>query len=126
MKHIMLVDDEMHVLRIMKLALEKHGYDISTYSNGQDALDALHKEQPDALITDIQMPRMTGEELCKQIEKVFPERNFLIFVLTSRTEVEHREWSASIPNLRFLEKPVSMRLLMLELDNYFTQQQNPE
>ena len=48
-----------------------------------------------------------------------PERQFLIFVLTSRTEVEHREWSRNIDNLLFLEKPVSIRNLVDQLDGYF-------
>ncbi|MBC8212994.1 MAG: response regulator [Gammaproteobacteria bacterium] len=121
MKKIMLVDDEMHVLRIMKLSLEKQGYDITTFNNGQVAFDALQQGWPDVLITDIQMPRMTGEELCKNIELKYPERSFLIIVLTSRTEIEHREWSAKINNLQFLEKPVSMRNLISKLADYFAQ-----
>jgi len=48
-----------------------------------------------------------------------PDRKFLIFVLTSRTEIEHREWSRDIDNLLFLEKPVSIRNLVEKLDGYF-------
>ena len=48
-----------------------------------------------------------------------PERQFLIFVLTSRTEIEHREWSREIDNLLFLEKPVSIRNPVEKLDGYF-------
>lgn len=118
----MLVDDEMHVLRILRLSLEKQGYQIETYNNGQNALDALKNGFPDVLITDIQMPRMTGEELCKNIRVEYPARNFLIVVLTSRTEIEHREWSASFDNLQFMEKPVSMRKLITKLEDYFKHQ----
>ena len=118
----MLVDDEMHVLRILRLSLEKQGYEIDTFNNGQDAFDALKQGMPDVLITDIQMPRMTGEELCKQIRIEYPNRSFLIVVLTSRTEMEHREWSSSFDNLNFLEKPISMRKLITFLDDYFTHQ----
>jgi len=122
MKKIMLVDDEMHVLRILRLSLEKQGYQVDTYSNGADALEALKLQQPDVLVTDIQMPRMTGEELCKSIRLEYPERAFLIVVLTSRTEIEHREWSASFDNLEFMEKPVSMRQLISRLEDYFQHQ----
>ena len=122
MKKIMLVDDEMHVLRMLRLSLEKQGYEIDTFNNGQDALDSLKQGMPDVLITDIQMPRMTGEELCKQIRIEYPNRSFLIVVLTSRTEMEHREWSSSFDNLHFLEKPVSMRKLITYLEDYFTHQ----
>ena len=122
MSKIMLVDDEVHVLRILKLTLERQGYDIETYNNGQEALNALGNGHPDVLVTDIQMPRMTGEELCNQIRAKYPERTFLIIVLTSRTEIEHREWSATFDNLQFLEKPVSMRNLVKLLDKHLTQQ----
>jgi CheY-like chemotaxis protein len=119
MKKIMLVDDEKHVLRIMRLSLERLGYHIETYNNGQDACNALQNGQPDVLITDIQIPLLNGQELCSNITSAYPERAFLIIVLTSRTEPEYREWSSKIANLQFLEKPVSMKRLIEMLDTYF-------
>ena len=117
--HIMLVDDEMHVLRILRMSLQKEGYEVHCYSNGQEALNAVRQREPDVLVTDIQMPRMTGEELCKAIAQEFPNRKFAIFVVTSRTEYEHREWSSKIDNLQFLEKPISMRNLISTLGDHF-------
>lgn len=119
MKKIVIADDEPHVLRVLKLSLEKEGYAVDTCGNGKEALALLEQEYPDILITDIQMPLMTGEELCRHIEEYMPERKFLIFVLTSRTEIEHREWSRNIRNLLFLEKPVSIRNLVEKLEGYF-------
>ena len=119
MKQILIADDEPHVLRVLKLSLEKEGYAVDVCANGKEAVALLKQEQPDILITDIQMPQMTGEELCRYVEQRFPDRKFLIFVLTSRTEIEHREWSRDINNLLFLEKPVSIRNLVEKLDGYF-------
>jgi CheY-like chemotaxis protein len=119
MKKILIADDEPHVLRVLKLSLEKEGYAVDTCANGKEALTLLEQRHPDILITDIQMPLMTGEELCMHIQQQMPDRNFLIFVLTSRTEIEHREWSREIHNLLFLEKPVSIRNLVEKLDGYF-------
>ncbi|GHA15193.1 response regulator [Oceanisphaera arctica] len=116
---ILLVDDEPHILRIMRLQLERQGYQISTCSNGEDAFNRLRESPPDVLITDIQMPRMTGEQLCKKIQAEVPNRRFLIVLLTSRTEIEHRTWSKDFQNLWFYEKPLSMRQLTSELDGYF-------
>jgi CheY-like chemotaxis protein len=121
MKKIIIADDEPHVLRVLKLSLEKEGYAVDTCANGKEALARLEQEYPDILITDIQMPKMTGEELCLHIERHMPDRNFLIFVLTSRTEIEHREWSREVHNLLFLEKPVSIRNLVEKLDGYFAE-----
>lgn len=121
MKTVTLVDDEPHVLRVLKMSLEKEGYAVKSFANGEDALNALRENHPDVLVTDIQMPRMTGEELCHHIQQEMPERKFLIFVLTSRTEIEHREWSRRIDNLQFLEKPVSIRNLLERLNRYFSE-----
>lgn len=120
MKKIIIADDEPHVLRVLKLSLEKEGYAVETCANGKEALTRLEQEHPDILITDIQMPLLTGEELCRHIEQHMPERKFLIFVLTSRTEIEHREWSRNLDNLLFLEKPVSIRSLLDKIEDHFT------
>jgi CheY-like chemotaxis protein len=121
MNKILIADDEPHVLRVLKLSLEKEGYAVETCANGKEALTRLEQEHPDILITDIQMPLMTGEELCRHIKQHMPERKFLIFVLTSRTEIEHREWSRDIHNLLFLEKPVSIRNLLEKIEGYFAE-----
>jgi two-component system alkaline phosphatase synthesis response regulator PhoP len=122
MKRILIADDEPRVLRVLKLSLERHGYIVDQALNGEIALDIIKQQTPDVLITDIQMPRLTGEALCKKLQAETPARNYLIFVLTSRTEIEHREWSRQIDNLQFLEKPVSIRKLITKLNQYFASQ----
>lgn len=118
MARVIIVDDEPVVLRVMRLALERAGYDVEACANGHDALEAVCNAAPDALITDIEMPRMTGEELCHEIHRLMPERRFPIFVSTSLTAIEHRSWSDAIPNLNFLEKPISARRLVALLDEH--------
>lgn len=120
MKRILLVEDEAHIVRVMKMALERAGFAVETASNGEEALKYLENGHPDVMITDIDMPRMTGRELCMRINADMPDRNFFIVVVTARTEIEHREWSQLIPNLGFLEKPVSVRKLVSRLEERFT------
>lgn len=112
MRRILIVDDQAMVLRVMKLGLEDAGYEVDTASNGSECLVKLCAAHPDFLVTDIDMPRMSGKELCQAIEEQFPERTFPIVVLTSRTELEHRDWTRAIDNLTFMEKPVSVRRLL--------------
>ncbi|MGI9261419.1 MAG: response regulator [Woeseiaceae bacterium] len=119
MHKILIVDDEPIVIRVIRLALAKEGYEVDTAPNGKVALEKIQASAPDALITDIEMPIMTGEELCKELHSSMPEREFPIFVATSLTALEHRFWSKSIPNLSFLEKPISARKLVAELSTYF-------
>lgn len=112
MKLVLLVDDHPPVIRVMKLGIEEAGYSVDSVSNGSECLVKLCNGHPDFLVTDIDMPRMSGKELCMAIEEQFPERKFPIVVLTSRTELEHRDWTRGIANLTFMEKPVSVRRLV--------------
>ncbi len=111
-KRIMIIDDHLPVIRVLKLGIEGAGYSVDTASNGSECLVMLCDRHPDFLVTDIDMPRMSGDELCKAIVKQFPDRKFPIVVLTSRTELEHRDWTRDIDNLTFMEKPVSVRRLL--------------
>jgi len=119
MKRILIVDDEPHITRVLKLYLERAGYAVDTAQNGQMALAEILKNEPDALMTDIQMPLMTGRQLCLALEEQLPHRSFPIFVMTSMTDREHREWTQKINNLEFLEKPLSMRAMTRALDKHF-------
>lgn len=121
MKRILIVEDEPHIIRILRLALERNSYQVSAAMNGKEGLASIQETEPDILITDIDMPVMSGDQLCKHIEAEMPDRKFLIIVLTSRAEVEHRQWSEEIPNLVFLEKPISIRRLVNQLDDYFAE-----
>jgi DNA-binding response OmpR family regulator len=118
-KRILIVDDEPCITRVLKMHLERAGYAVQTSLNGQAALAEILKSAPDALMTDIQMPLMTGKQLCLALEEQLPRRTFPIFVMTSMTNREHREWTQKINNLEFLEKPLSMRTMTRVLDKHF-------
>lgn len=115
MKRILIVDDHAPVIRVLKLGIEEAGYEVDTAANGSECLVKMCQQLPDFLITDIDMPRMDGKELCLAIEEQFPGRAFPIVVLTSRTEMEHRDWTRDIDNLAFMEKPVSVRRLLAHI-----------
>jgi len=115
MQRILIVDDHAPVIRVLRLGLEEAGYVVDTASNGSECLLKLCDSLPDFLVTDIDMPRMNGKELCEAIENQFPDRKFPIVVLTSRTELEHRNWTGAVQNLSFMEKPVSVRRLVAHI-----------
>ena len=125
-KRILVADDEPHMSRVIELFLKREGYRVDLVRDGQEALDSILVAAPDVLITDIQMPRMTGQVLCMEIEKRLPGRDFRIIVMTSMTDREHREWSGSMRDTAFIEKPVSMRSLVTTLSSYFAERQPAE
>ena len=112
MKKVFIVDDHAPVRRVLQLGLEDAGFEVEASRDGSECLLKLCDGHPDCLVTDIDMPRMSGKELCHAIVKQFPDRTFPIVVLTSRTELEHRDWTRGIQNLEFMEKPVSVRRLV--------------
>ena len=66
---IALVDDDRNILTSISIALEKEGYKVQTYLDGESALIGLTRMPPDLAIVDIKMPKMDGEELLKKLRK---------------------------------------------------------
>ena len=119
MKSILIVDDEAHVARVLQLMLERAGYRVRIAPDGLAGLSQALAEAPDALVTDIQMPHMTGRELVAALHRELPDRRFPIFVMTSMTAREERDWVRGYDNLSFLEKPLSPRQLVVTLARHF-------
>jgi DNA-binding response OmpR family regulator len=67
MTHILVVDDEPHVLQTIRLILEDAGYTVSVASSGQEALGLVAHQQPNLIILDIIMPEIDGIEVCRRI-----------------------------------------------------------
>ena len=76
MKHtIALVDDDRNILTTLSIALEKEGFQIQTYLDGESALIGLSRTPPDLAVIDIKMPKMDGEELLKKLRKKTSKKN---------------------------------------------------
>jgi len=119
MKKILIVDDELHVSFILKQFLERAGYSVNTALNGEQALALIAEQLPDVLITDVQMPKMGGMELCETIAGRHPELCQLIILMTSRTDRDIRVWAAKHDHILLMEKPLSMRRIATQLSNHF-------
>ena len=115
---IIIIDDSLLVRNILSDVLEKKaGFEvIATGKTGLDGVELAEKLKPDFIILDIEMPVMTGQELCEQLEKLLPDRTFPVYVITGVTDLVHRKWTREIRDLHFLEKPVSIRRLAQELE----------
>ena len=112
---ILIVDDEAHVIRVLRLMLERSGYAVISASDGNEALARMAERRPDAMVSDIQMAGMGGRELCQTVRTRNPDEPFLILVMTSMTAADEREWVRKLTNIDFLEKPLSPRQLVARL-----------
>ena len=116
---ILLVDDEPHVIRVLRLMLEREGYEVASANDGSEALEKMSARRPDVMVSDIQMAGMDGRELCRTARQRYPDDPFPIFVMTSMTASGEREWVRELPNVDFLEKPLSPRQLIARLATHF-------
>jgi len=117
---ILIADDEPYVSRVLKLVLQKEGYEVICVSNGKQALDSYMDNRPDILVTDVKMPHMTGRELVETIRNVEGDTETPIVVMTSTLESENRDWVGGVSGVSFVGKPVSPRELVRIVNGYFT------
>lgn len=120
METILIVDDEPHILSIINHFLKETPYKVVTAMNGEEGLRKSIALKPSVIITDVQMPRLTGPEMCERLLNNFPDWNPFIVVMTSRTELEFREWANDHQNVIFQEKPVSPRDLLNLIDDFLS------
>ena len=80
---IALIDDDRNILTSISIALEKEGFNVQTYLDGESALIGLSRSPPDLAIVDIKMPKMDGEELLK---KLWKKTSLPVIFLTSKDE----------------------------------------
>lgn len=119
MKRILIADDEPHVSMLLKQFLERAGYQVYTVLNGEQALSQISCDLPDVIITDVQMPKMNGIQMCEAIKQKMPQIQSLIIMMTSRTDSEIRIWADANPHIKLMEKPLSMRRLAAYLSSHF-------
>ncbi|MCH9670509.1 MAG: response regulator [Gammaproteobacteria bacterium] len=126
MGRVLVVDDQPHVLRVMRLALSRHGYAIETALNGVEALEKYRADPYSVVITDIDMPKMNGRELCYEILNDARSTGLappLIVVVSGRAEAELTDWTQNERNVEFMSKPLSLSVVSSRLREHFESNQ---
>lgn len=109
---ILVVDDEAHILHVLSLKLRNAGYEVVTAVDGEDGFELASQHLPDLVITDFQMPYMTGLELCRALAGHEATANIPVLILTARGyALDHED--LAIGNIRgVLSKPFSPRAVL--------------
>ena len=81
---ILVADDEAHILHVVTMKLAHAGYEVITAMDGEEALELALVEKPDMIITDYQMPYLTGVELCTRLRENEQTRDIPVLMLTAR------------------------------------------
>ena len=109
---VLLVDDEAAILRSVGRFLKNSGYDVQVANTGSDALEAIRKSQFDAVISDLRMPGLSGEELFRHIKAEQPDTaSRMVFTSGDMLREESREFVRQ-SGCRSLEKPYELSALL--------------
>lgn len=115
-KSIYVVDDEKNIRDIVRSYLEKEGYSVMEFENGEEALKTFYASAPDMFIIDIMMPGMSGFELCNEIRK---KANTPIIIVSARDEELDRILGIEMGADDYMMKPFSPRELIARIKAVF-------
>lgn len=123
---LLVVEDVPNVLELLEVTLRFKGYPVVTARNGQEALDAIEKEPPALVITDILMPKMDGYALAHRLRSDPQTRHIpLIFLSATYVTPEDKQFAISIGAVRFIEKPIDTEEFLLTVAELLTQEPEP-
>ena len=109
---ILVVDDSITVRRVTQRLLQREGYRVAMAADGLQALERLQEERPTVVLSDIEMPRMDGFDLARNIRSDPRLRSLPIVMITSRIAGKHREHAKELGVDHYLGKPYSEDELM--------------
>lgn len=109
MSKIALVDDDRNILTSVSMTLEAEGFDVTTYNDGQSALDGFSKEMPELAVLDIKMPRMDGMDLLQRLRQ---KSQLPVIFLTSKDDEIDEVLGLRMGADDYMKKPFSQRLLV--------------
>lgn len=106
---VLIVDDERHITSIMRRRLEEAGFVVVEARNGVEALEAIPETRPDAVVTDLQMPRISGLELAVALTQLKETRHTPVIMLTGRSHYVSEAVLGKTNIKQIIEKPFSAR-----------------
>lgn len=109
---ILVVDDEVHVLRLLRRTLEAHGYAVEAVETGEEALDAAARRPPDVVLLDLMLPDLDGLEVCRKLRDRLEAP---IIVLSARGEERTKVTALDLGADDYLTKPFGTAELLARL-----------
>jgi two-component system, OmpR family, alkaline phosphatase synthesis response regulator PhoP len=109
---VLVADDEIHIIHVVAIKLRNNGYEVIAANNGAEAYDLACSEQPDIIVTDYQMPFVTGIELIEKLRANEQTRQTPVILLTARSFAITEDLKTSLGVEQCLSKPFSPKELL--------------
>ena len=119
-KKILVVDDEVDLVKTIQFSLELEGYEVLVSYNGEDALSQARKEHPDLILLDIMLPKLDGYRVCRLLK--FDERykHIPILMMTAKTQEKDKLMGKETGANEYITKPFDMEELMEKVKKYLS------
>lgn len=114
---ILVVDDEINIVKLIKAILEKEGYEVVTALDGERALDIYYDGHVDMIICDEMMPRVNGNEMIREIRS--ENKNIPIIMVTAKGSIEDKALSFDLGVDDYLVKPIDTQELIIRVKAIF-------
>ncbi|MBU2573812.1 MAG: response regulator [Elusimicrobia bacterium] len=114
-KKILIVEDEVMIVKVLSLRLESLGYKIAAAYDGKEGLEMVKKEKPDLIILDVGLPRIDGNTLCELIKADPGTKHIRIIMLTGKRLVGDMENAFSAGADVYMNKPYEWPRLVAHL-----------
>ena len=121
---ILVADDEPSITNVVSRKLLNHGLEVIVAMDGQEAYERAIAERPDLLITDLQMPGMSGLELCARLAAELPTPLPTILLTAKGFEITQEDCE-TLPIVRIISKPFSIRDLLAQVQEMLGQLASP-
>jgi two-component system phosphate regulon response regulator PhoB len=115
---VLVVDDESHITHVVSLKLRNAGYDVVTAADGEEGYEAACAQAPGLIITDLQMPYMTGVEMCAKLRANAATAGIPVILLTARGYALAPDDLARTNIKEMMSKPFSPRDLLMKVVGY--------
>jgi chemosensory pili system protein ChpA (sensor histidine kinase/response regulator) len=115
---VLVVDDSLTVRRVTQRLLQREGYRVTLAKDGLDALERLAEERPQVVLSDIEMPRMDGFDLVRNIRSDAKLADLPVIMITSRIAQKHRDYAVELGVNHYLGKPYSEEELLGLIGRY--------
>lgn len=116
-KKVLVVDDEIHIIHVVAIKLRNNGYSVISAENGAEAFKLACEEQPDIVVTDFQMPVMTGLDLVRELRGNDATKDIPVIMLTAREFAIENEQKEDLQISEFLSKPFSPKELLRSIED---------
>lgn len=115
-KKILICDDEPYILESVSYIARQAGYDFSTAEDGEQSLEIAKKEKPALILLDINMPKLTGYEICERLKGDPETKDIHIIMLTARGQERDERIGMEAGADEYITKPFSPRNLRKRMD----------